>query len=86
MRNFSLALKPGTAPMSQPFMARRPGLGNGGDFMDSNLINIITDFSAASISAYVAYGMTRIDDKWAPLFWVFSAMSSVKLLHDIAKP
>jgi hypothetical protein len=86
MKNFNLALKPGMVPMSQPFMARRPGLGNGGDFMDSNLLNVVTDFSAASLSAYVAYGMSQYGNKWAPLFWVFSAMSSVKLLHDIAKP
>ena len=92
MNTFSLARKPGKVQLASPYMARRPGLGQA-DFMNSNLLSIATDFTAAALGGYVAYGLTNarnpdtgeVGSKWAPVFWVFSAMAAVKLLHDIPK-
>lgn len=84
MRTFSLARKPGKVQLASPYMARRPGLGQA-DFMNSNLLSVATDFTATALGGYVAYGLTEVGSKWAPVFWVFSAMAAVKLLHDIPK-
>jgi len=66
-------------------MARRPGLGAGSDLADNKYVSVTISFAAMLASANLAIGYTRIDEKWAPLFWVFATMSGVKMLHDISR-
>lgn len=85
-KQFSMSWKP--AAVGLPAMSVRPrALGQGGaeTLLDSSLLAIMTDFTAASASAYLAYNFGRVDNKWSTFFWVISAMSSVKLLHDLAR-
>jgi hypothetical protein len=66
-------------------MARRPGLGSGEDLANSKYVSVAVSFAAMLASANLAIGYTRIDEKWAPLFWVFATMSGVKMLHDVSR-
>jgi hypothetical protein len=83
---YAMAWKP--AQVLLPAMAtRQRALGQGGveTFVDSPLLSVMTDFTAAAGSAYVAYGFGKADNKWSTFFWVISAMSAVKLLHDLSR-
>jgi len=83
---YTMSWKP--AQVLLPAMAApKRALGQGGveQFMESPMLSIMTDFTAAAASAYVAYGFGKADNKWSTFFWVISAMSGVKLLHDLGR-
>jgi hypothetical protein len=86
MINYSMSVKPrGSALVPPP---RPMVLGQGGveRFIDSPILAIMTDFTAASASAYLAYSFGQVGNRWSTFFWVVSAMSAVKLLHDLGRP
>jgi len=84
---YAMSWKPAQVLLPAMTVPKR-ALGQGGveTFVDSSLLSIMTDFTAAAASAYVAYGFGKADNKWSTFFWVISAMSGVKLLHDLSRP
>lgn len=87
MINYSMSWNPRGSALK---LASRPrALGQGGveSFIDSPILAIATDFTASSASAYLAYNLWRVGNRpWSTFFWVVSAMSAVKLLHDMGRP
>lgn len=83
---FKMSWKPAQVLLPAMTVPKR-ALGQGGveTFVDSPLLSVMTDFTAAAASAYVAYGFGQYGNKWSTFFWVISAMSSVKLLHDLSR-
>ena len=83
---YAMTWKPAQVLLPAMTVPKR-ALGQGGveQFMDSSLLSIMTDFTAAAASAYVAYGFSTSGNKASTFFWVISAMSSVKLLHDLSR-
>lgn len=55
-------------------------------FIESPLLALATDFTAASASAFIAHGFGKVGNPWSTFFWVVSAMSTVKFLHDLSRP
>jgi hypothetical protein len=54
-------------------------------FVDSPELAALTDIAAASASAYFAYGLGRVQNKWSTFWWVISAGATIKLLHDVSR-
>lgn len=55
--------------------------------LDSPLLALATDVTAASASAYLAFNLGRLDPPsgWATFWWIVSAAAGIKALHDLAR-
>lgn len=54
-------------------------------FFDSPLLALVTDASAAGMSAYLAWGLGKAGNTWSTFFWVLSAAMGMKALHDLSR-
>lgn len=53
--------------------------------LDSPLLSLATDVTAAGASAYLAYGLGKLGSGWATFWWIAAAAAGVKGLHDLAR-
>jgi len=55
--------------------------------LDSPLLALATDVTAASASAYLAFNLGRLDPPsgWSTFWWIVSAAAGIKALHDLAR-
>lgn len=74
------------SPYRTSLQQATPPVGGGRNpFFDSPLLALVTDGSAAAMSAYLAYGLGRAGNKWSTFFWVVSAAMTMKALHDMSR-
>lgn len=67
---------------------RTPALGEvspSSTILDSPLLSLATDVTAAGASAYLAYGLGKLGSGWATFWWIASAAAGIKALHDLAR-
>lgn len=76
------------APPPSSYQATRP-LGEGAPpsatLLDSPLLSLATDVTAAGASAYLAYGLGKLNSGWSTFWWIAAAAAGVKALHDLAR-
>jgi hypothetical protein len=65
-------------------VSRPKVLGFSENFASSRQMDILTAGTGTLLSAYVAYGLTTRQSPWASLFWIFSGVSGMKVLHDMS--
>lgn len=68
-----LPMAPAAAPAATP---PRPA------FIDSPLVQFVTDATAAVASGMLGYAFGRENSRWSTVFWSLSAVATFKLLFD----
>lgn len=53
--------------------------------LDSPLLALATDVTAAGASAYLAYNLGKLGSGWATLWWIVATAAGIKGLHDLAR-
>lgn len=53
--------------------------------LDSPLLSLATDVTAAGASAYLGYGLNKLGSGWATFWWIAAAAAGIKALHDLAR-
>lgn len=84
--NFAMAWQPVMRPM--PVLRPTARLGQAQPpvpFLESPELAAVVDATAAGMSAYLAYGLGKIGSSWSTFWWIVSAATGVKLLHDVSK-
>lgn len=54
-------------------------------FLDDPLLAATLDVMATGTSAYLAYGLAKAHNPWAPLWLVLATAMGVKALHDFSR-
>lgn len=86
-RGFAMAWAPAPAkPLPTPFLVRGATLGQKGLEHDWKTAAIGVDLAVGIGSAYLAWLLTRADNRWATFWWVVTGSSIIKMLHDFSRP
>jgi hypothetical protein len=86
--NRGMAWRPAPLQMQRsPYKATREmgQVQNSVAFLDDPLLAVSFDVLATGTSAYLAYGMTKAQSAWAPLWLVLATAMGVKTLHDLSR-
>jgi hypothetical protein len=74
-------------PLPSPYALsrpNRPALGQQ-EFLESPILAIGVDTVTAISSAYLAWGLGAVRNKWSTFWWVVSGVATVKALHDMSR-
>lgn len=70
-------------PLPSPYL-RGPALGQR-EFLESPVVALMTDSVLAGTSAYLAWGLGAVRNKWSTFWWVVTGVATVKALHDMSR-
>jgi hypothetical protein len=87
-RGFTMAWAPAPAKqLPTPFLGRGGAMGQVKPVEHDNKITAVgVDLAVGIGSAYLAWLLTRADNRWATFWWAFTGISAVKMLHDFSRP
>jgi hypothetical protein len=87
-RGFTMAWAPAPAKqLPTPFMGRGGAMGQQPKIEHDNKITAAAIDAAVGFgSAYLAWLLTRADNRWSTFWWVVTGISTIKLLHDVSRP
>lgn len=77
---YAMSWAPGGATLART----RRSLGQNA-FLESPLVALATDAVAIGSSAFLAWGLGKVDSKWATFWWIVAVGTAVKGLHDLSR-
>lgn len=86
-RGFTMAWAPAPAKrLPTPFLGRGSALGQKPIEHDNKITAVGVDAAVGIGSAYLAWLLTRADNRWSTFWWVVTGISTIKMLHDLSRP
>src|SRR5258708_4145329 len=73
------------APAPVPAVVGEVTVSPSATILDSPLLALATDVTAAGASAYLAYNLGKLGSGWATLWWIVATAAGIKGLHDLAR-
>lgn len=87
--NFSMSWKPAQSKVPSPIQQTKrlgqPSSQFPVPFIDSPELAAMLDLTASAASAYLAFGLQKAGNKWSTFWWIASAATGIKLLHDLSR-
>lgn len=86
-RGFTMAWAPAPAKrLPTPFLGRGQAMGQKPVEHDNKITSVGVDIAVGVGAAYLAWLLSKADNRWSTFWWAVTGISTVKMLHDLSRP